>query len=104
LRLWKCGIDIGNGPYYPPSLSSANTSNHDNNNNDPIHEKVLPPIAATIQFLDIEREEGEKKEVQENNDNNNNSSTIDDLSNNKREKITMTPANTIKNSGNYQKL
>jgi hypothetical protein len=81
LRLWKCGIDIGNGPYYPPSLSSANTSNHDNNNNDPIHEKVLPPIAATIQFLDIEREEGEKKEVQENNDNNNNSSTIDDLSN-----------------------
>ena len=66
--------------------------------------KYYHQIAATIQFLDIEREEGEKKEVQENNDNNNNSSTIDDLSNNKREKITMTPANTIKNSGNYQKL
>ena len=87
LKLWKCGIKIDNGHIYSSSLSSPNTSNHDNNN-DSIHEEV-PPIAAAIQFLDIEREKGEKKEVQENNDNNNSSSNIDDLSN-KRKKITMT--------------
>jgi Bifunctional DNA primase/polymerase, N-terminal len=97
LRLWKCGIDISNGPYYSTSLTYANNSNH-NNNGDPIQEKgqeVSPSIAAAIQFLDIEREEGEEKEgVEDENNNNdkNGSSTISNsnLSNNKRKKITMT--------------
>jgi hypothetical protein len=93
LRLWKCGIDIGNGHYYSRPLTSSNNSNLNDDSTSIQGEEVLPPITATIQFLDIVREEEEEKEgVQENNDNNNNSSTIgnSNLSINKRKKITMT--------------
>jgi hypothetical protein len=85
LRLWKCGIDICNGPYY-----SSHSLTFVNNNNNPIQKEggeVLPTIAASIQFPDVEREEEEEKEeVQQNN--NNSSSNKDNKK--KRNKLTMT--------------
>jgi hypothetical protein len=92
LRLWKCGIDIGNGHHYSHSLTSANSSKYNHNNNCDLTQEgeVVAPIAAAIQFLDIERgggeEEGEGEEEEkagaQENDNNNNKK--------KRNKLTMT--------------